>query len=264
MDLALSISIGLIAGVLSGMFGIGGSIITTPFMRIVLGVEGHIAVGTPLPIVIPTAISGVIAYHKKGMIRTREGLVCGAAGSFTGVIGAWLTQFFSGSAMMIITAIFIMLMAGRFALESRNGSGADQKDKNKKDGSRRVKTIWPRVVLTGIMAGFVSGFLGIGGGAILVPALVIVCGFGMHEAVATSLLAISIMAIPGSIEHYLIGNIDVSLLIPIAISAIIGAQIGARFSARTQEKRLRAAFTIFLVAIALYLGISELLGSWNF
>jgi hypothetical protein len=150
---------------------------------------------------------------------------------------------------MIITAVFIGCVATRFL------HGEPATHESKLSGWNK----WLRATLAGLIAGFMSGFLGIGGGVVLVPILVILLGFGMHEAVGTSLLAISIYAVPGTVEHYLLSHIDVSLPIPIAVAAIIGAQVGARFAMKTQEKRLRLAFALFLIAIALYLGISELL-----
>ena len=254
MELIISIAIGLAAGVLSGMFGVGGSTITTPFMRLFLNALGKIPVGTPLPIVIPTAISGAIVHYKEGMVRLKEGLACGLIGSFPGVIGAWLTKFFSGPQMMIMTSIFIILVAARFAYEGR---GSKENEYQEKIDKKNEKITWPRIILIGFIVGLASGFLGVGGGPVLIPAFVIILGINMHEAVATSLLSISIIAIPGSIAHYLLGNVDISLLIPIAIAAIIGAQIGARCSTKTQERRLRIGFTIFLLAIAIWLGVSE-------
>jgi len=255
VETLISIVIGLAAGALSGMFGVGGSILTTPFMRLFLGVPGMIAVGTPLPVVIPTAISGTTVHYRNGMVRVKLGVACGAIGSFTAVVGARTTSLFSGQVMMIITAAFIFLVAIRFAYEEGRRDRGEVGDEGKR---REEKITWYRIAFTGLAAGFVSGFLGVGGGAFLVPAFVIILGISMHEAVATSLLSISIMAIPGSIEHYLMGNVDISLMVPIAIAAIIGAQIGARFSAKTQERKLRAGFAIFLVVMAIWLGMWEL------
>jgi hypothetical protein len=245
-EILISVAIGLAAGALSGMFGVGGSTIATPFMRLFLGVPGMIAVGTPLPIAIPTAISGTVAHYRRGMVRMKTGIACGLIGSTTAVLGAETTELLGGWAMMIITSVFIFLIAVRFAY------GGGQKAR------REEMVTWPRIAFTGLTAGFVSGFLGVGGGSILVPAFFIILGLNMHEAVATSLLAISIMAIPGSIAHYLLGNVDVELLIPITVAAVIGAQIGANFSTKTQEIWLRRGFVIFLMVIAVWLGVSEI------
>lgn len=249
LTLTLGCSIGLAAGVLAGLFGIGGALLTTPAMRCLLGVPGLIALGTPLPIVIPTALSGGLVYYGRKSLRLRIALICGASGSLSALLGAWITDPLGGEAMMYITSGFIFLIALRFAFG---------KEKKVKSAGEKVQAL-PQLILIGLVGGFLSGFLGVGGGVILVPLFVILLGLEMHEAIGTSLAAISIYAIPGSIEHYLLGHIDLGLLIPIAAGCIVGAQLGARFAMLTKERKLKIGFAVFLVAVALYLGIYEYL-----
>lgn len=96
----------------------------------------------------------------------------------------------------------------------------------------------------------------------MVPAMVLWLNFHMHEAVGTSLMIMSIYAIPGSVAHYLLGHVDVALLVPIALGAVVGAQLGARLAVKTRERRLRFAFSAFLFAVAAIMAVAELLG-WN-
>jgi uncharacterized membrane protein YfcA len=119
-----------------------------------------------------------------------------------------------------------------------------------------------RATFVGLAAGALSGFLGVGGGVILVPAMVLLLNFRVHEAVGTSLMVMAIYAIPGSVAHYLLGHVDVALLIPIALGSVLGAQFGARLAVRTREKRLRLAFSVFLLMVAVSMAALELLG-WN-
>jgi hypothetical protein len=107
LTLILCSLIGLAAGILAGMFGIGGAVLTTPAMRCLLGVPGLIALGTPLPIVIPTAISGGLVFYKKKKLKLRIALICGASGSFSTLVGAWVTDLLGGELMMYITSGFI-------------------------------------------------------------------------------------------------------------------------------------------------------------
>jgi hypothetical protein len=138
------------------------------------------------------------------------------------------------------------LVALRFAFEKEK----------KVESAKKAQTI-PLLILIGLGAGFISGFLGIEGGVVLVPLFVILLGLEMHEAIGTSLVAISLYAIPGSIEHYLLGHLDISLLIPIAIGCILGAQLGARFAMLTKERKLKTGFVVFLVVVAIYLALYE-------
>lgn len=241
--------IGLATGVLSGTFGIGGGSLTTPAIRDVLGRSGYVALGTPLPIIVPTAASGALVFHKKGMLRYRIGLVCALAGSITAVLAAGATAYFSGRELMLITSAYIAVVAVKFAIGG---------NKSKPKAGAAPQKLMYRAVLVGLAAGGLSGFLGIGGGVVLVPAMVWLLNFHMHEAVGTSLLVMSIYAIPASVVHYLLGHIDIALLIPIALGSILGAQLGGRLAVRTGEKWLKLSFSAFLFVVAAYMAIAEL------
>lgn len=241
--------LGLATGVLAGAFGVGGGSLTTPVMRDVIGTPGHVALGTPLPIIIPTAASGVLVFHRRGLIRYRVGLVCALAGSVTALLAAGTTAYFGGRELMLITSIYIALVAVKF--------GTGEKGPTPK-ARPAPQWLMLRAALIGLLAGALSGFLGVGGGIILVPAMVLLLNFHMHEAVGTSLLVMTIYAIPGSVGHYLLGHVDVALLVPIALGAVLGAQLGARLAVRTREKRLRLAFSVFLFAVAAFMALAEL------
>jgi hypothetical protein len=112
--------------------------------------------------------------------------------------------------------------------------------------------------LIGLVAGSISGFLGVGGGIVLVPALTLLLGFSMHDAIGTSLLAMAIYSVPGSAGHFLLGHVDVGLLVPIAMGSIAGAQIGARFTVKTGERKLRLLFSAFLFLVAIFMAVFEI------
>lgn len=245
--------IGLATGVLAGAFGVGGGSLTTPVMRNVLRTPGHVALGTPLPIIIPTAASGALVFHRKGLIRYRIGLVCALTGSVAALLAAWATAYFGGGELMLITSAYIALVAVKFTM---GGKGPRPKARVAPKG------LMYRAALVGLLAGGLSGFLGVGGGIILVPAMVLLLNFHIHEAVGTSLMVMSIYAIPGSVGHFLLGHVDVALMIPIALGAVLGAQLGARLAVKTREKRLRLAFSVFLFVVAAFMAAAELLG-WN-
>lgn len=242
--------LGFATGILSGTFGIGGGTLTTPAMRDVLRTSGHVALGTPLPIIIPTALSGALVFRRKRMLKYRIGAVCALAGSVTALLGAATTAYFTGREMMLITSAFIALLATKFALAG-------------KESKPRVRTaptkLLFRAMFVGLAAGALSGFLGVGGGVVLVPAMVLLLNFRVHEAVGTSLMVMAIYAIPGSVAHYLLGHVDIALLVPIALGSVIGAQLGARFAVRTRERKLKLSFSIFLLAVALYMAAFEFL-----
>ncbi len=114
-------------------------------------------------------------------------------------------------------------------------------------------------VLAGLLAGFVGGLLGLGGGILLIPLFVFWLKVPLKTAFGTSLITISIMAVPGSIIHYLLGHIDVYLALLLTVGVIPGSYLGARITYVAKVKALALAFGIIVIVIALWLGLSEVL-----
>jgi len=251
-----SLLIGLIAGFLSGQFGIGGGLITTPAIRLILGQSALIAVGTPLPVIIPTAISGFYNYHQNKLVDYKSGLIIGLAGALFSVLGARLTIIIGGRIILIITAILITLVSLRYL---------------RPNSRRRVRGTRPTSILTtstryplpstliliGITAGFMSGFLGLGGGFVIIPALTILFGKDIKEAFGTSLLAIIFIAIPGSITHLFLGNINLSIAFFITLGVIPGAYFGSKLTVSLPSKLVNIMFGSFLIITAVFLLMNE-------
>ena len=295
-DLALTLGIGFVSGVLSGAFGIGGGIITTPAIHLILGAPALIAVGTPLPVIFPSALTGAISYARQGILDKRAGVICGIAGSATAVLGAWGTRLVGGQVVLLATAALILYTAadmvlqilrpprlglqaseeadafrGVGALEADDSAGAGATGAaagNPASRSERAKPVSAgmtdshpstlRLVLIGIVTGFYSGFLGLGGGFVLVPMLTRWLAFDIKRAIATSLLAITILAVPGTITHALLGNIDWRIAAVLAIGVVPGAMLGARLTLGSAERTVRLAFAVLLVAVGAWLAITSL------
>src|SRR5450759_1572593 len=117
--------VGAVSGVLSGMFGIGGGMITTPAIRLLLGGSAIAAVATPLPIIIPTAITGAVGYTRRGLADVRAGWIVGGSGALAAVAGAYATRWIGGSALMIATGVLVVYMAADMLFAGRRaGAGA--------------------------------------------------------------------------------------------------------------------------------------------
>lgn len=253
MDLlipAVCVIFGFIVGTLSGRFGIGGAIITIPFFRIILGVDGHTAIATALPLTIPTALAGALVFHKKGLIKYETALVVGLSGVLFSVLGAYLTAFFTSGSLMLMSSVMFFALA---YIMSREKGEIETVESSSIFG----KTL--SSVFIGCIAGFVSGFFGIGGGAVLVPMLVIVQKLPIKKAIPTSLATMAIYAIPGSLTHYALGNVNTELLAFVLMGSIVGAHFGAEATVREEEKKLSTAFSVFLVFLGLVLLVNELL-----
>ncbi|NTU71706.1 MAG: sulfite exporter TauE/SafE family protein, partial [Coriobacteriia bacterium] len=251
-ELAITFGIGLVSGVLSGAFGIGGGIVTTPAIRLILGAPALIAVGTPLPVIFPSALTGALNYARNGVADVRAGITCGIAGVATAVLGAWTTQLVGGTVVLLATAALILWTAADMILQvarpMRESSEAEEHptpasttsvDGDSAARSERAKPVngvpqnrpaVARLAVIGLLTGFYSGFLGLGGGFVLVPLLTRWVGFPIKRAIATSLVAVTILAVPGTITHALLGNIDWRIAAALAVGVVPGAFLGSRFT----------------------------------
>jgi uncharacterized protein len=243
--------VGLGAGILSGAFGVGGGVVTTPAIRMLLGYPELIAVGTPLPVILPTAIAGAFAHVKQGTADIRTGLIVGAWGAPASVAGALLTRLVGGTAVLIITAGLVIVVAIDML---RPRTLADPAPAEPEPGARRRVGL-PTI---GLMAGVYSGFLGLGGGFVLVPLFNRLLGFPIKRAIGTSLVSLALFAVPGSLTHLWLGNVDVPLALALAIGVVPGAFVGARFNSVSSERTIRTLFALMLAAVGVLLGLYEL------
>jgi uncharacterized protein len=253
IEIAIAIAIGLAAGILSGLFGVGGGIVMTPGIQVLLGTPGIVALATPLPVIVPTAITGAITYLKAGELDTRAARWMIVGGLPASAAGAALTEVIETPLLLIVTAA---LLAWQAVGLLRGGRHADTR--------RRRGTTTGAFLLIGILAGFVSGLLGIGGGIVMVPLMAGWLGMPLKRVLGTSLAAIIGLVIPGTIVHAMLNNIDWGIFLALTAGAVPGARLGARIALGTAERTLRLLVGSFMVLIAILYGLRqvlELLGS---
>lgn len=271
-----TLGIGFVSGLFSGAFGIGGGIITTPAIRLLLGAPALVAVGTPLPVIFPSAITGAIGYVRKGSADVRAGLIAGLAGSLTAILGAWATRFVGGTIVLLATAALIVYTAGDMLLQGvrqpRDGSEVVEQHDVAGLGDEAVQEPRPtapeqlhhpaastaKLVVIGAVTGLYAGFLGLGGGFILVPMLTRWLGFGIKRAIGTSLVAIAVVAIPATATHALLGHIDWRIAAVLAVAVVPGAWLGARLTLGAADRSIRLAFAALLIVVGVVLAVSEL------
>lgn len=240
------------------MFGVGGAIISTPALRLLLHVAPLIAVGTTLPVVLPVAISGGLVYWQRGLIEKRLILPIAAGGVGGSLIGAFLTRFISGHALLVATAVVIVGIGGQFIYKALTGHDSLERWFGTPQDPESAQSGLLLSVAIGAATGLVSGLLGIGGGIILNPALVFGLRVPIKKAFGTSLLIIVILAVPGSLVHAVLGHINWSLAGLLSLGAVPGGYLGARATVRVKSRTIGLAFGLFLLAVALILGVSEL------
>lgn len=245
-EVVLGIAIGVVAGMLSGLFGVGGGIVMTPGLQVVLGAAPIVALATPLPVILPTALTGALTYRKAGELDQRAAAWMIGPGVLASVAGALLTKFVDTHLLLVITAALLAYQAMGILRGSRGRRGPS------------FEATPSMYIGIGLLAGFVSGLLGIGGGLVMVPMLAGWLGMPLKRALGTSLLAIVALVIPGTITHAWLGHIDWALFLVVTVGAVPGARIGASIALGTHERTLRMMVGSFLLLVALAYGLSEL------
>ena len=248
---ALTVLVGLAAGALSGAVGVGGAVISTPGVRL-LGASAFVAVGTTLPSILPGAVAATARYAREGLVDWRVVRGAAPAGVVAAVAGSLASHAVPGEGhwLMVLTAVLV----GFTALRMLRPPEEDES----RDGEHDSRPSLLRSAGVGGAAGLLSGLLGVGGGIVLVPGLSQVVGLGLKATVATSLACVGILAVPSTVTHAALGDIDWRLALLLAAGVVPGARVGAALSIRARERRLRLALGAFLAMVAVGYGAGEL------
>lgn len=247
-DVAIGVGIGLGSGVLAGLFGVGGGIVMTPGVQVLLGAPAIVALATPLPAIFPTALAGALTYRRRGEVDSRAAAWLAGPGLVGAAAGAWLTEWVNTSLLLLATAILLGWQAVRILRQTRRPP-----DRPATEASPAL------LALAGAVAGFVSGLLGIGGGLVIVPFLAGWLGMPLKRALGTSLLAIMALVVPGAIVHAVLGHIDLGIFAALTIGAVPGARLGAGLALGARERTLRMAVGSFLLVIAVAYAAGQLI-----
>jgi len=275
---------GFASGVLSGMFGVGGAVLTTPSIRF-LGATPIESVGSTIPAILPGSMSGAWRYSRAGMVDWRVALPAGLFGSGFAVAGAEMSDHVNGHILMLITAA-MLLWSGLATIRKRRAADLAAADPlpvpvgGPADAEGEVIAIHaaltpavgavgageseskrPIVVVAGIAAaaGLLAGLLGVGGGVLLVPAFTGILRIPPKRAVASSLVAVAMFSIPAMVTHTLLGHINWAYALPLVAGVVPGAQVGAKFTLQRTEAQLRFLMGLFFVILAIVYGTRELL-----
>ena len=243
----LTVVIGFAAGLLSGLFGVGGGIVMTPGLNLLVNLPPVIAVETPLPVIFPTAAVGAATYWRAGEVDLRAAAWIGGVGAAASVAGAAATQVVGGRWLLLITAILLAWQS----VQILRGSSVTSRT----DGAEAIPA-WG-LIAVGVVAGFLSGLLGIGGGLVIVPALAGMLGMPLKRTLGTSLVCIVAMVVPGTIVHASLGHIDWTAALLLAIGSVPGARIGAKIALGTRERTLRMLVGSFLALVAIAYGLQQ-------
>ena len=259
---------GVFVGVMSGLLGVGGGTIMVPIFRLAFGMSPLASTATSLFAIIPTSISGVVAHARAKTCVPKLGLALGAGGAVMSPMGVWLASVSPGWLVICVAAIVIGFSAFKMfkkAVKCAPAPRAGRAGGNAQGASAKVVPDQPVLsrkqylqgACIGLIAGLASGYVGVGGGFIMVPLMLAVLDIPMSLASGTSLIAIMILAIPGVIEQGLLGNIEYLAGIAIVVGSIPGALVGARLVRVVPERQLRFIFGGFLLVAAVMLMLNE-------
>jgi uncharacterized membrane protein YfcA len=241
--------IGFLAGIFGGLVGLGGGVIMIPLMVGVLKLTQHQAHGTSLVALVFTGIAGAVAYWLQGTIDITASVLIAVTAMVTARAGArfahslpeWKLKRSFGAFLVFVS----LLMLVKPYLPHIPG----------------METGWPKIIvllITGILTGFLSGMMGVGGGTIMVPAMVLLAGFPQHTAQGTSLLAMVPAGGVGAYTHWKLGNVRTNLLMGLIPGILIGTYLGGTLAHFLSDGTLRLVFAAVLIWTGVrYLGTGK-------
>ncbi len=248
----LMVLTGILAGILSAILGIGGGIIMLPAIQLILQFDPATAVATTLLAVALTASSGALGHYRNGVVNLKSALLIGIGGIIGILNGSYIFKAYLSKNtdwIEILLGILFLIMAFRMLKDLYQEFRSREKRENY---ARLHSPVW--LVILGVIVGILAGMLGIGGGFIMVPAMMWLFGAQPLEAVGTTLLAMLPIALFGAIIKLGQGFVNLSAGLIIGVGSIFGAQIGVWISTH-----IRAfIFKILFVIIFFYFAFSYL------
>lgn len=236
----------LAIGMSLGLLGSGGSILTVPVLVYLLGQDEKLAIAGSLAIVGLISMAGSIPFIRQKLVDWRTVALFGIPGMIGTYLGAYSSVYVSGMLQLSVFALVMLaasyLMLKPLAMEGRS------------DAPRSVT----KIGTDGLVVGCITGFVGVGGGFLIVPALVLLGGLTMHRAVATSLVIITLKSFTGFAKYLDVLqteqlSLDVEVILVIATIGVLGSFGGNYIGSRLEQSALRRYFGYFLIAMGAYI-----------
>lgn len=246
MDSMLVLPGAIAIGLSLGLLGSGGSILTVPVLVFLIGQDEKTAIAGSLFIVGSIALAGGLQFLRAGFIQWRSVLIFGLPGMLGTYLGAFLAAYVSGVMQLALFAL-VMLVASYFMLRPPDLQHADA----------TPRATW-KIASDGLIVGIITGLVGVGGGFLIVPALVLLGGLGMHQAVATSLVIIALKSFSGFFKYLDVLEkqsleLDWNTLLIVTALGIAGSFAGSRLARRLPQDKLKRWFGYFLIAMGIYI-----------
>jgi uncharacterized membrane protein YfcA len=279
--IAGAIGLGLLIGLSLGALGGGGSILTVPALVYLLGLSAQEATTASLVIVGVTAAAGSIGHARSGHTRWGAGVLLATVGVPASLLGTALNRRVDPDVLLLSFAALMLVAAVGMLVRSRSSSreapspteqpeapgdaatGGGTLTAARPTSARRSRTRVAhalRLAVAGLGVGFLTGFLGVGGGFVVVPVLLVLLSTPMPVAVGTSLLVISLNSAVALAARAGSGDFAWDVIVPFTAAAVAGSLAGKRVADRVNPNKLTVAFAVLLVAVAVYVAVRAVLG----
>lgn len=243
LELVLGFGIGLSLGLLGG----GGSLLTVPALVYLVGQTPQAAVTTSLAIVGANSMVGAMFHGSNGRLNWKVALVFGGAGVLVAYLSASISGHISPELLLVAFAI-LMVGIGILLLVRRTNEGPI---------AYVPRPMW-QTVISGSVVGLLTGILGVGGGFMVVPALVMLVGLPIQTAIGTSLIIIAMNSVAGFLGHIESGSMDWMVTLTFASAGLLGTFSGMKLSRRLSSSKLQKAFAVFVIGLAIFLLVDNL------
>lgn len=265
----LTAAFGCIVGFSLGLTGGGGAIFAVPLLVYGLGVAPREAVGISLASVGATAFAGFLGRWRARRVEVRTGLVYAAAGMVGAPVGSWLAGLIPEAVLLALFAVLMVVVATRMWTQAAKASTASPPVSHPSESAVLNRSTCQRdcngrliltsrcaglLIATGVATGVLSGLFGVGGGFVIVPALVLFSGMEIHLAIGTSLMVIALVSLSGVGSFLIAGRpIGVGITALFIVGGVVGMTLGSRLGRRLSGATLQKVFAVAIVAVAIFI-----------
>ena len=233
-------------GVSLGLLGSGGSIITVPVLVYLFGQDEKVAIAGSLFVVGSIAFAGSLHFLKEKLVDWRNVFVFGIPGMVGTYGGAMIAAYVAGIVQLSLFAV-VMLVASYLMLRPVTLD----------DSPHEARAVW-KIAIDGFLVGIITGLVGVGGGFLIVPALVLLGGLSMHRAVATSLVIIALKSFSGFYKYLDVLDtqnleLDWTTLLLVTALGVAGSFVGAKAANSLPQEKLKKGFGLFLIVMGIYI-----------
>lgn len=252
-EILLALASGGLIGVVLGLVGGGGSILAVPLLVYVVGVGSpHTAIGTAAAAVMANALAGLTGHARAGRVKWPCAIVFAGAGVAGAAIGAEVGKAMDGDRLLILFGILMVIVGLSMLRRPRAESDPDVRLSTATAGA-----LLPRLIPLGLGVGFAAGFFGIGGGFLIVPALVMATGMPFAYAIGTSLVVVSALGLTTAVSYTLSGHVDWTLTAVLGAGGIMGVAVGIQLGRMLEghEALFNRLFAVLVMAIGGYVAL---------